>query len=82
MSNLTKYLCKIIHVKMLQPSDSPAAHPQRSQYSLNLSEDRREEGKRPKRTTIWKWISVRELVFVFVACSVGAALFQTKDNVR
>ena len=49
---------------------------------LRLTEERREEGKKPKRAAIWKWVSVRELVFVFAACSVGAALFQTRDNVR
>jgi hypothetical protein len=63
---------------MLQPSESPA----RSSESLSLPEHRGEERRKAERSTIWKWISLRELLFIFAACSVGAALFQTRDDVR
>ncbi len=39
------------------------------------------QGAREK-ATIWKWISAREVVFVFLTCSVGAALFRARDAVR
>ena len=63
---------------MLQPSESPA----RPAEGFSLPEERREDSKRTEKTSIWRWISVRELVFIFVACSVGAALFQTQDDVK
>lgn len=63
---------------MLHPSESLAHPPQ----GLNLPEGGREEGRKTESVSIWRWISVRELVFIFAACSVGAALFQTRDNVR
>lgn len=63
---------------MLHPSDSPAP----PQQGLNLPEGGREEGRKTERGNIWKWISLREMVFIFTACSVGAALFQNKDNIR
>ena len=28
----------------------------------------------------WKWVSVREVVFVFLVCSIGAALFRVRDT--
>lgn len=39
------------------------------------------QGAREKHT-IWKWISAKELVFIFLICSVGAALFRSRDNLR
>lgn len=63
---------------MLHPSESPA----RQQQGLNLPEGGREEGRKTERGNIWKWVSLREMVFIFTACSVGAALFQARDNVR
>jgi hypothetical protein len=68
---------------MLNPSDSPAP-PQALQQGLSLPEGGRERTERGKTesVSIWRWISVRELVFVFAACSIGAALFQARDNVR
>ena len=32
--------------------------------------------------TLWRWISVKELVFIFLACSVGAALFRSRDSLN
>ena len=63
---------------MLQPSETPV----RSVEGLSLPEQVREEKRRPERPTIWRWISLRELVFIFAACSVGAALFQARDDVK
>ena len=65
---------------MLQPSDSPARGG--SAEVLSLPEHRGEEKRKTERPTIWKWISLRELLFIFAACSVGAALFQAQDDVR
>ena len=39
-----------------------------------------DSGQQAKRT-IWRWITTKELIFIFLACSIGAALFQTKDSV-
>ena len=68
---------------MLHPSSESPAQPQRQQQGLRLPEDGRGERRQGSGgASIWKWISLREVVFVFAACSVGAALFQTRDNVR
>ena len=64
---------------MLQPSESPPQQPRRQQ-GLRIPEGE-SEGRR-QAGSLWRWISLRELVFIFVACSVGAALFRTRDNVR
>ena len=68
---------------MLSPSDSPAQQ-QGLQEGLSLPEGGREgfERKKSESVNIWRWISVRELVFVFAACSIGAALFRARDDVR
>lgn len=63
----------------MQPSESPPQQPHRQQ-GLRIPEEER-EGRR-QVGSLWRWISLRELVFIFVACSVGAALFRTRDNVR
>lgn len=43
--------------------------------------DRTRDDSRQTRRTIWRWINTKELIFIFLACSIGAALFQTKDSV-
>ena len=79
---------------MLQPTESPQSspasiptlqpQPQAQFYqqpgpgvvNLGLGASGRRE-----TPSLWKWISLREMVFVFLACCVGAVLFQTKDSV-
>ena len=36
--------------------------------------------RRPQRPSLWKWVSLKEVVFVFLACSIGAALFRVRDS--
>lgn len=66
---------------MLHSSDPPAQL-QQAEQSVSLPEGVRDERRKTERVSIWKWISLRELVFIFAACSVGAALFQPRDDVK
>lgn len=34
----------------------------------------------PQRPSLWKWVSMKEVVFVFLACSITAALFRVRDS--
>lgn len=67
---------------MLQPSSSPQHLPSFSgseqQPSSNVAPPQREAG--PSSPSLWQWLSTRELVFVFIVCSLGVLLFRTKDE--
>ena len=36
--------------------------------------------QRSERPSLWKWVSLKEVVFIFLACSIGAALFRVRDS--
>ena len=37
---------------------------------------------RPQRPSLWKWVSMKEVVFVFLACSIAAVLFRVRDTAK
>lgn len=39
-------------------------------------------GRETEARGLWRWMSMREVMFVFMACTVGAALFQARDRLR
>ena len=38
-----------------------------------------ERPNRAQRPSLWKWVSMKEVVFIFLACSIAAALFRVRD---
>ena len=69
---------------MLQPSESetPSVNLQAGvSPASHVMQVHGQGGKAAEREgTLWRWISAKELVFIFLACSVGAALFRSRDN--
>ena len=72
----------MLHVPgMLQASTEPpspvqaTATPVGSQNVQHIEKEKQGSG-------VWKWITVREFIFVLLACSVGAALFRTRDSLN
>lgn len=51
----------------------PVAEPQLVDAGAALSQRPRQ------RPSLWKWVSMKEVVFVFLACCIGAALFRVRD---
>lgn len=68
---------------MLQPVSEPveATETVVQTEAAPASQEGRERELRGS-SRLWRWISMREVVFIFLACSVGAALFQTRDNLQ
>ena len=66
---------------MLQASAEPSSLVQATATPAGSQSAHRIE-KENQGTSVWKWISVREFIFVLLACSVGAALFQTRDSLN
>ena len=64
---------------MLQPAEPP---PVLQPVVVSVGVPAEQSARDQEKTTIWKWISVKEVVFVFMACSIGAALFRSKDNLQ
>lgn len=75
---------KLRSEEMLQPTETDPP-PDSLQPGVPHSSQVHGQGGRTvseREGTLWRWISVKELVFIFLACSVGAALFRSRDNLN
>lgn len=78
---------KISHHRegMLQPTETDPPPVNLQPGVPNISQVHHEQSSRrvsEREGTLWRWISVKELVFIFLACSVGAALFGSRDSLN